>query len=153
MWQRRVKTQSNPYLANAKRKSNLKFAGKSILKARLGDRARTLKIIVHEGNRHSPLLGRMLCGLVSDSWRPTSPSFLEAFLVPGQSCQGTECLAVVVARLPVGRPSAHQCGRQPGPGSRAAFLSAPVIPSFALGTCHLPPPQAAFPRVAPFCPS
>lgn len=40
------RTQNNPHLANAKRKSNLELAGKSIRKARLGNRAKILKIIL-----------------------------------------------------------------------------------------------------------
>lgn len=69
-----------------------------------------------------------------------------------QSCEGTECFAMVVARLPRSWPVLGSAmGHAASPRSSGSLPRSTCPSLLALGMCHLLPPHTASPCVAPFC--
>lgn len=137
------RTQNNPHLANANKKGNLEFAGKSILKARLANGASISKIILR-GQKCMPSSQNTVavCGSISASRGGPSS-------IGGRSCSKGQ--RAWWRRLPGARRAAWLCReadcQDPEP---AGFLRAPVILPFARRR-RLPPPLSAFPRGASYC--
>lgn len=147
-WQRRERRKIHALQMPSGR--TIPLAGQLMLNCGTGGSGRDLKHHFAWGNRHSPLPeDKAARRFISASCRTCS--FWES------SCEGTECFAVVVpprAPLPGGRRARSSAAGQAARarGAAAVFLGgAPVLPLPAPETCHLPPPHAAFPCVAPFC--